>query len=106
LTPEEIDYSERNNKAYLVRTPEQELIEEYFEPATKDTPNAEFKSATMLMEDLKEVAKTTLYLRNIGKALKILGYTKTAKKFKGTGSRKGYWVVKNKSYLDKIALNK
>jgi len=105
LTPDELDYSEKNNKGYLVRTPEQELIQEYFEPATKDTPNAEFKSATMLMEDLKEVAKTTLYLRNIGKALKVLGYPQTSKKFKGTGSRKGYWITKNQSYLDKIAQN-
>ena len=103
LAPEEIAYSEKKNKGYLVRTAEQELIEEYFEPANKDTADAEFKSATMIMEDLREVAKTTLFLRHIGKALKILGFKQDAKKIKGKGSRKGYWVKKTDSYFDKIA---
>ena len=106
LTPDEIDYSENKNKGYLVQTAEQGLIEEYIEPATKDEPDAEFMSTTMIMEALKEVSKTTLYLRNVGKALKILGYIQYSKKVKGEGSRKRYCIKKTESYHKKIAANR
>lgn len=102
LTPDEIDYSERKNKDYLVRTPEQELLQEYCEPSTKGE-EGQFFTGTILMEKLKEISKTRLSLKKLGNALKILGYGRISKYDKNKKqSIRGYWIKLNDNYQRKL----
>ena len=102
LSPADIAKSEKNNKGYLLRTAEQELIQKYFNPSTKDEEDALFHSATDILESLKEVAKSQLYKSNIGKALKILGFEQVSYYKKEFGSsRKGYWLKETEDLIAK-----
>lgn len=93
LTKEEIAKSERNNQGYQVVTVEQELIQERFVPSSEDQEGAEFVTATEIMQTIESEIKTTIHLRNVGRALSILGFEKKQKFLKEhNAQRRGYWV--------------
>lgn len=95
LSKEEIAKSENNNQNYQVATVEQELIQKYFVPATKDEAGAEFMTATEIMSAVQEHVKTTLYKVPIGRALKVLGFERTQRHDRTTNYQvKGYYVCK------------
>ncbi|MEY2829886.1 MAG: hypothetical protein RIQ33_1744, partial [Bacteroidota bacterium] len=78
LTKEEIDYSEKNNKEnYMKTTLEEELIIRYYHPAERKMEKAVFLTATDITLRLEELSKK-VNLRNVGIALKKLGYEKVS----------------------------
>ena len=94
LTKEELEYSEKNNQHHRKTFIEYELLQEAFEPSTKDAEGAVFMNTTSIKEEL-EGGKTTRKLlnNNVGKALRMLGFEQTSKyNDKNRQSIKGYWV--------------
>jgi hypothetical protein len=92
LTLDEIEYSERNNtKNHMKRTMEEELIFKYYAPATRDIEKSVFLTATDITLRLEELSKKTT-LRNVGIALKKLGYKRVSCVFNGKDVR-GYFVL-------------
>lgn len=93
LSKDEIAKSERNNQSYQIATVEQELIQKYFAPASKEEEGCEFMTATEIMSALQENIKTTLYKVPVGRALKVLGFEKTQRHDRRTNYQvKGYYV--------------
>jgi predicted P-loop ATPase len=94
LTPNEIKENEAANNSFMVATQEIQLVNKYLKPATKET--GDFFDATDIQRYLNEqnpFIKTNT--RNIGKAMKYLGFIKTSeynseKKY----SNKGYYITK------------
>jgi hypothetical protein len=69
---EEIKSISENNEQYQLRSPEEELLLTWFEPATKETANA-FLNASQIASKLAEKSKITLTdatINKLGKALK------------------------------------
>jgi hypothetical protein len=69
---EEIKAISDNNEQYQLRSPEEELLLTWFEPATKETANS-FLNASQIASRLAEKAKITLTdstINKLGKALK------------------------------------
>jgi hypothetical protein len=69
---EEIKAISDNNEQYQLRSPEEELLLTWFEPATKETANI-FLNASQIASKLAEKAKITLTdgtINKLGKALK------------------------------------
>jgi hypothetical protein len=69
---EEIKAISDNNEQYQLRSPEEELLLTWFEPATKETANS-FLNASQIASKLAEKAKITLTdgtINKLGKALK------------------------------------
>jgi Virulence-associated protein E/VirE N-terminal domain len=92
LSQEEIEYSERNNKAnYMKTTLEDELILRYYMPAKRGMEKSVFLTATDIALRLEEFSKKTT-LRNTGIALKKLGFEKVYYTLNGTAT-KGYFVI-------------
>jgi predicted P-loop ATPase len=93
LSKEEIAKSERNNQSYQIATVEQELIQKYFAPGSKEDGESTFMNATSIMAVLQENIKTTLNKVPVGRALKILGFEQTQKHDRRTNYQvKGYYV--------------
>jgi hypothetical protein len=91
LTPEEMDYSEKNNRDnHMKTTLEEELLLRYFIPATRNNENAQFFTTTDIMLQLDHFSKKTT-LRNVGIALKKLGYEKENTTLNGR-KVKGYFA--------------
>lgn len=92
LTKDEIAKSEANNKSYQVSSSESDLIPQYYRTADKDDEDAVFVTATAVLDRLQADRKTILNRNKIGRALTVLGFTKTTKRLNGKPV-KGYWVV-------------
>lgn len=93
MTKQEIEFSEKNNQGFQVLSIEQELIQKFFIPASKDEEGAEFLNATDILKTIEQEVKNTLNNYSIGKALKILGFERTQKFSKNHGYQiKGYWI--------------
>jgi len=95
LSPNEIVENEIANQSFLVRTPEMELLQLYFFPATDNTINSEFLTATEITNKLAVKVSGTikLYSRSVGKALKMLNFERTGQYDKTLKyTKKGYWV--------------
>ncbi|MFC5409115.1 VapE domain-containing protein [Larkinella bovis] len=86
LTREEIVQSERNNKRHQKTFAELELIERYFRVPTDDQIEAEELTATEVLLRLRELTQGGLRMNeiNVGKALRLLGFTPFDKR-KGQG---------------------
>lgn len=92
LTKEEIEKSERNNKAYQVGSAEADLLPEYFEPSEQLEEGSEFLSPSNIIEVITHSGvKTTLNYYKMGRALTMLGFKKTSARVNGIAKR-GYWV--------------
>jgi predicted P-loop ATPase len=92
LTKEEMEYSEKNNtENYMKRTLEEELIFRYYMPAQRNGEKAIFLTATDIALRLEDFSKKTT-LRNVGIALKKLGYEKVRGTLNGMNT-KGYFVI-------------
>jgi len=83
LTPAEIEENEKANKTFLIRSPEMELIQKYFTPATKQEYDKQvgndeihFRTATEILTEInqKNMGNIKLNAINVGKSLKILGF--------------------------------
>ncbi len=105
LSPEEIAKSEKNNKSYQIITVEQELIQSFFEPASpeageKESGDVQFLTSTDILRKLESKTNSRMSLKNIGRALKLLGYRQSQKRVKEINGvvlshpqpRKGYFV--------------
>jgi hypothetical protein len=91
LTPEENAYSEQNNKEnHMKTTLEEELIIRYYRPAERGTEKSVFLTATDITLRLEEFTKKVT-LRNVGIALKKLGFEKVYHNLNGTKT-KGYFA--------------
>lgn len=101
LTSEEIQENEDANKFFFIRTPEMETIQKYFMPGNKDSfeRNPElvkFMTATDIIAyvETKFTLSIRFYKNNVGKALKMLGFTQISKYDRDRGmSIKGYYVI-------------
>jgi predicted P-loop ATPase len=79
---EEIKAISDNNEQYQLRSPEEELLLTWFEPATKETANS-FLNASQIASKLAEKAKITLTdgtINKLGKALKKHNFIRISKK--------------------------
>jgi len=105
LSPREIDENEEANKTFLIRSPEMELIQKYLVPATKkefdDDPHddqfkeVQFRTATELLTILHEKNRANIKLSvvNVGKSLKMLGFSQDSHYIPEMGmSIKGYFI--------------
>lgn len=92
LTKEEIAKSEENNKSYQVGSSESDLIPQYYSTADKDTEGAIFVTATAVLDRLQTDRKTILNRNKIGRALTVLGFSKSTQRINGKPV-KGYWVL-------------
>lgn len=88
LSREEIEQSEAYNSAHTVKPPEYELILKYYDPCADQS---QFKTATDIKQHLEIVSSQKLSPVNIGKALRMLGYTRHAKKIHSR-TLYGYWI--------------
>ncbi|WP_084220400.1 VapE domain-containing protein [Asinibacterium sp. OR53] len=93
LTAEELKENEKANSKHLISSSEIELIDKYFQSASRN--EGEFKTATDILDFLAlRHPAIKLNDRKIGKAMKILGFEKisnyTAEK---KHSVKGYFVI-------------
>lgn len=92
MTADEIRENEKVNSRHLISSPELEMIDKYFEPASSD--EGEFKTATDVLAFIS-IQHSTIKLndRRIGKAMKVLGFEKGSKYTSEKGqSIKGYYV--------------
>jgi predicted P-loop ATPase len=92
LTKEEVEYSEKNNKEnYMKTTLEEELILRYYVPSERGVEKSVFLTATDITLRLEEFTKKAT-LRNVGIALKKLGFEKVYHTINGTKT-KGYFAI-------------
>lgn len=102
LTPEEIKENESANKAFLIRSPEMDLIQKYLVASTQDEFIAQgnygpirFMTSTDILTLIqsKNSASIKLVPSNVGKSLTFLGFVKETMYFKDMKmSVKGYYV--------------
>jgi hypothetical protein len=93
LTADELRKSESNNTSFIVKTPEIELIQQYFIAADESDSEMEFLAATEITERL--TLKTTIKINpvSVGKALTALKFSTDDKFNKELGyQKKGYFV--------------
>jgi len=102
LTPTELAKSERNNKSYQEATVEMEWIQKLYSPANKIDNDATFiMSSDIQREIINRSNNSRISLRNVGKALRFLGFTKSQRRHGNEKvPRKGYFV---KSNIEKIS---
>jgi predicted P-loop ATPase len=94
LTKEEIEQNESRNQRFQHTSIEIELIQKFFSPGTKED-HQEFYTATDFINSLgeKTMARSTINVITIGRALSYLGYEKVQKIKDGSGFPvKGYYV--------------
>lgn len=93
MTKQEIEFSEKNNQGFQVLSIEQELIQKFFIPASKDEEGAEFLTATDVLQVIELQVKNPISTNSIGKAMSNLQFEKDQKYFKELNQqRKGYWA--------------
>ena len=101
LTQEEIVENDDLNSAFVIRSPEMELIQMYLMPGNKrgyeSTPEqVEFMTATSILTYLNEKNRGNVRLTNvnIGKSLNMLGFSRVSHYESGEQmSLKGYFVI-------------
>lgn len=91
LTADEIMENETANKDYQMTTPEIELIQKNYAPATKEKHEVFYTSSDFLNNLSEKNPAIRLNTNNIGKALKFLGFEKS-QKYNGNYPIKGYYI--------------
>jgi len=92
LNEDEVKENEKVNKDFQISTPEMELIQQNYEPATKEKHEV-FYTTTEMQHHLMKKYENNIKLNiiNLGKALKMLGFEKE-QKFIGSYQVKGYYI--------------
>lgn len=87
---QDIDAVERHNKDFYALSNEEELIPQYFLPATKFTDGAQHLTASEIVDELfhKSYIARPMNAAQVGQVMNRLGYEKV-----GHNSRYGYWVI-------------
>lgn len=87
---QDIDAVERHNKDFYALSNEEELIPQYFLPATKSTDGAQHLTASEIIDELfhKSYIARPMNAAQVGQVMNRLGYEKV-----GHNSRYGYWVI-------------
>lgn len=87
---QDIDAVERHNKDFYALSNEEELIPQYFLPATKFTDGAQHLTASEIVDELfhKSYIARPMNAAQVGQVMNRLGYEKVGHK-----SRYGYWVI-------------
>lgn len=87
---QDIDAVERHNKDFYALSNEEELIPQYFLPATKSTDGAQHLTASEIVDELfhKSYIARPMNAAQVGQVMNRLGYEKVGHK-----SRYGYWVI-------------
>lgn len=100
LTAAEIVENEEANRNFILRTPEMELIQKYYDVSEEGKTGAQFVTATDIVKYLQSKVTMKINNINVGKAMSILGY-KRDQRFQGDSGYqiKGYWVYE-KGELD------
>lgn len=93
LTKEELAINEQINSMFLINTTEAQLIRKHFLPGTKD--NGQFFTPSEVMIYLNNAAPSyKCNVKNIGKALKIIGHIKESKYCpEKKYTEKGYFLI-------------
>lgn len=96
LTRQDLIKSESNNKSYLERTIEMEWIQKLYVPSSKEIIGSEFLMASEMLKTIQsESGNSRITVRNVGKALKFLGFTRSQIRKNGEKNpRYGYWITK------------
>lgn len=101
MSIDDIRKSEDNNRNYQVVTFEQEIIQQLFTPASKEDNGAQFLTTTEIAQAIElKTTRVKIMRKNVGKALKVLGFEQSQKYFKEINGkavnqqRKGYYVFK------------
>lgn len=89
LTAEEIEENDRINKRYQVSSPERDLIQKFYKPATKE--KGIFVTATDIIEFISMRSTLKINAVQVGKELKYLGYQRVAR-FVDGNAKYGYIV--------------
>ena len=105
LTQEEIVENDELNSAFVIRSPEMELIQMHLMPGNKrlyeSAPEkVEFMTATAILTYLNEKNRSNIRLTNInvGKSLKMLGFPRdTHYESEQQMSLKGYFVIQKEN---------
>ena len=93
LSTDEIAKSEGNNRQFQMTTIELELIQDFYRPAQKEEDGAMFVTASDIERRIAPETRSNIVLRNVGRALKILGFEKAQKHDQRSGyQKKGYWA--------------
>ena len=95
LSPNEIRENELANSKYQIDSIEAQLIRKHYTPATKES--GKFVSSSDIMDSLAiHHSHQRTNTRNIGKALKILGFVRECKYDTEKGyTEKGYYISEN-----------
>jgi predicted P-loop ATPase len=106
LNAEEIQENEKANKEFINETAEMQLINEYFEPATKESHESCLPATKILkLFQFKNNNINKMSIESIGKAMKFLEFERGNYYVKERGNQsKGYYV----NYInptDKMLLN-
>ncbi|MDX2306304.1 MAG: VapE family protein [Microscillaceae bacterium] len=93
LSRQDIEESENVNREYQITTPEMDLLQRYYQPGNPENP-ADFMTATEVTTELVRASenKVKILPRDVGKALKFLGYPKGQLRKAGTFPIKGYYI--------------
>lgn len=92
LNPTEIKENDDYNKQFHITTPEFELIQKYFLPATKEANDCFMTSTDILLYLGEETnGRVKLNTINIGRALKMLSFIRENKY---PEKKYGYWIYK------------
>lgn len=100
LTAAEIFENEQANIDYIVRTPEMEFIQKYFDYGDPDNFD-KFMTSSEILDFISQVTYRGVKLstNNVGKALKILGFERRSKRDNNKDYPvKGYYI----KYTDKV----
>jgi len=92
LNEDEVKENEKVNKDFQISTPEMEVVQQNYVPATKEKHEV-FYTTTEMQHHLMKKYENNIKLNiiNLGKALKMLGFEK-GQRFIGTYQVKGYYI--------------
>lgn len=95
LTGEEIKYSEKKNKEFMVRSYELELVEQYIKPSKPHAPGAEHLTATDIYNRLATKTRAPINVYKLQTAIKAQCGKRISNRHKGQKSYsiQGYWVI-------------
>ena len=109
LSATEIEENEARNRDFKVISSEAELVSKYFKPTESNNAAAEFYMASEILNMLQiQTGNRQLNHKNVGMALKELGFEKTSQYTVRGGDKKtfpGYWVIRQNGMHSNNELN-
>lgn len=100
MSKEDIEIQEKINQRFMRISREVEVIQKYFLPSDKETPNSEFLTTSEIEQKLNVVSGLKLNNIQIGKALKILNFQESRKYMKECQyTVKGYYIKNIQNHL-------